>query len=243
MKGRIKYFNNDKGYGFIQGENGSDYFFHISEFKTMVEPRKGMIVEYIPTTNEKGDGARNISVAKTELEHVTEPNMARNPKFITIGDLSLKLSNIKKYEIICDEYYWCPTGYRESNGKFFATYTYSHNGMFVICRKRTTPSSFAEMLAESMTVDSDVLFPYLDTWYELNEEHEDKSCVHGKQLPRNISVNYKEISTVTIRRLQIVTYQNDVYNIFETRNEIYGFNASVRTADINEVVKRLQNSL
>ena len=41
MKGTVKMFNKEKGYGFIRGEDGKDYFFHYSallmdEFKTAV---------------------------------------------------------------------------------------------------------------------------------------------------------------------------------------------------------------
>ena len=37
MRGRIKRFIEDKGYGFITGEDGQDYFFHISQVRDMVE--------------------------------------------------------------------------------------------------------------------------------------------------------------------------------------------------------------
>ena len=30
MKGTVKFFNEKKGFGFIAGENSTDYFFHIS---------------------------------------------------------------------------------------------------------------------------------------------------------------------------------------------------------------------
>lgn len=34
MKGTIKSFRSDKGYGFVRAEGGEEYFFHISEFSS-----------------------------------------------------------------------------------------------------------------------------------------------------------------------------------------------------------------
>ena len=56
MKGKVKNFNKEKGYGFIKTEEGKDVFFHYSElkmegFKT-VEANK--IVEFELIETEKG---------------------------------------------------------------------------------------------------------------------------------------------------------------------------------------------
>ena len=32
MNGRVKWFNNEKGYGFIESEDGTDVFVHFSAF-------------------------------------------------------------------------------------------------------------------------------------------------------------------------------------------------------------------
>ncbi|MCS5422916.1 cold-shock protein, partial [Psychrilyobacter sp. S5] len=42
LKGTVKWFNEEKGFGFIQGEDGNDYFAHFSQinkegFKTLKE--------------------------------------------------------------------------------------------------------------------------------------------------------------------------------------------------------------
>ena len=34
MNGTVKWFNNEKGFGFIQGEDGQDVFAHYSEIKS-----------------------------------------------------------------------------------------------------------------------------------------------------------------------------------------------------------------
>ena len=63
-KGTVKWFNNQKGYGFITGEDGKDVFVHFSGlnmegFKTLEE---GQNVEYEVTNGEKGPQAINVTV-------------------------------------------------------------------------------------------------------------------------------------------------------------------------------------
>lgn len=63
-KGQVKWFNAQKGFGFIVGEDGADLFAHYSDiamdgFKTLQE---GQVVEYEPGENEKGKKAMNIKI-------------------------------------------------------------------------------------------------------------------------------------------------------------------------------------
>ena len=62
VKGTVKRFNETKGFGFIQQENGPDVFAHFSEiansgFKTLAE---GQQVEFSITQGQKGPNAVNI---------------------------------------------------------------------------------------------------------------------------------------------------------------------------------------
>ena len=66
MKGTVKWFNNQKGYGFITGEDGKDVFVHFSGlnmegFKTLEE---GAQVEYDIVEGAKGPQATNVTVIK-----------------------------------------------------------------------------------------------------------------------------------------------------------------------------------
>jgi len=64
MTGTVKWFNADKGFGFITDESGQDVFAHFSQinadgFKTLEE---GENVEFTVETSDKGPQAMNIYV-------------------------------------------------------------------------------------------------------------------------------------------------------------------------------------
>ncbi len=62
MKGTVKWFNNQKGFGFLCDENGKDIFVHYSGiqmegFKSLEE---GAAVEFDVIESEKGPQAVNV---------------------------------------------------------------------------------------------------------------------------------------------------------------------------------------
>lgn len=62
MKGKVKFFNREKEFGFIIGDDGKDYFLHKSGLQTGVSIDKDDSVEF---TAEKGDrGLKAIKVSK-----------------------------------------------------------------------------------------------------------------------------------------------------------------------------------
>jgi len=61
--GKVKWFNEAKGFGFIESESGPDVFAHFSAiqgtgFKTLTE---GQAVEFTVTDGQKGPQAENIT--------------------------------------------------------------------------------------------------------------------------------------------------------------------------------------
>ena len=62
--GTVKWFSNEKGYGFIEHEGGKDVFVHYSEiqgagYRSLNE---GDRVEFTITQGEKGPQATNVSI-------------------------------------------------------------------------------------------------------------------------------------------------------------------------------------
>ena len=62
MQGKVKWFNAEKGYGFIEGQDGKDVFVHFSAieqegFKTLEE---GQEVEFNVVEGARGPQAANV---------------------------------------------------------------------------------------------------------------------------------------------------------------------------------------
>ena len=63
MEGRIKFFNQAKGFGFIIGEDDKEYFYHISDFKERIET----IEKETPVTFDLTDTDRGLKAINIEL--------------------------------------------------------------------------------------------------------------------------------------------------------------------------------
>lgn len=66
LKGTVKWFNSEKGFGFITSDDGKDVFVHFSQinkdgFKSLEEGEK---VSFEVVDGQKGPQASNVTVAK-----------------------------------------------------------------------------------------------------------------------------------------------------------------------------------
>ncbi|MEM9952867.1 MAG: cold-shock protein [Chloroflexota bacterium] len=63
-QGTVKWFNGDKGYGFISQENGDDLFVHFSEIQTTGYRtlEEGQTVEFEITQGKKGLQASSVTI-------------------------------------------------------------------------------------------------------------------------------------------------------------------------------------
>ncbi|MEU2415192.1 cold shock domain-containing protein [Streptomyces sp. NPDC013099] len=65
QNGVVKWFNEEKGYGFITPQSGDDLFVHFKAiqadgFKTLTE---GQAVTFVPTRGPKGPQAEEVQIA------------------------------------------------------------------------------------------------------------------------------------------------------------------------------------
>jgi len=61
MEGTVKFYNDRKGFGFIIGDDGFEYFYHMSEINEGHSPLKAEDrVRFVGVSGERGYKAKNI---------------------------------------------------------------------------------------------------------------------------------------------------------------------------------------
>ncbi len=60
MKGKVKMFNSQRGFGFITGEDGKDVYVHSTAIQGGAALAQGDSVEYEVEEGERGPRAKNV---------------------------------------------------------------------------------------------------------------------------------------------------------------------------------------
>lgn len=89
MKGKIRKFLTEKGFGFIDDEEGGDRFFHRNDVADALVPAAGAVVEFEPGNGPKGLVAKQVkeyhrenapaSVTKVIAGQISQPASIQNP--------------------------------------------------------------------------------------------------------------------------------------------------------------------
>lgn len=224
MRGRIKRYFSDKGYGFIAGEDGVDYYFHISNVRTAVQITQGSVVEFdvVRANDKKNNKAVNIKIIEVK----------DRPLFIEIGNTRLKLSNIKNY------------GIGRSSEKILKsvkvkTYKRSLNKTPIIkfiCKYNYEPAGYADITIEEYNTESRKL-----RIREINGLSSDEIDLYNEINPKayilNPNATYPPIirddkeqmlhredfvlSYDYLEYVYITTYQNDNYTFYGSGYRVY----------------------
>ena len=62
MEGTVKWFNRIKRFGFIEGDDGEEYFFHQSAIIDDKSPNEGDKVSFETTVTNKGKQAKDVKL-------------------------------------------------------------------------------------------------------------------------------------------------------------------------------------
>lgn len=96
MKGKIKLFKEQEGYGFILGENGNEYYFNVHDIKSFERPpRMGDLAEFNvkeSTAKNKKDKAVDVAITQaTSSESISRKKNRRRDDRITCPHCGRKI--------------------------------------------------------------------------------------------------------------------------------------------------------
>ncbi|MBW2966734.1 cold shock domain-containing protein [Candidatus Woesearchaeota archaeon] len=80
MEGKVKWFNRMKGYGFLEGDDGQEYFIHHSQVAEGTFLRENDRVSFEPVESEKGKQAQNVTLLQKGSEIAQEEGSEEAPQ-------------------------------------------------------------------------------------------------------------------------------------------------------------------
>ena len=66
MKGTVKWFSSDKGYGFVVGDDNIERYVNVQDVKGVHLPKNGDIVEFEHRAGKKGPRCSNLSIVSSQ---------------------------------------------------------------------------------------------------------------------------------------------------------------------------------
>ncbi|MBW2982517.1 cold shock domain-containing protein [Candidatus Woesearchaeota archaeon] len=72
MEGKVKWFNRSKGYGFIEGDDGNEYFVHSSQLAEGTFIRENDRVSFEPAESDRGKQAQKVTLLQKGSEIAAE---------------------------------------------------------------------------------------------------------------------------------------------------------------------------
>jgi len=76
MQGTVKWYNRKKAYGFIEGEDGQEYFVHKSALAEGTFIRDNDTVSFEPAESDRGKQAQNVTLVQKASEKAPEETEA-----------------------------------------------------------------------------------------------------------------------------------------------------------------------
>lgn len=88
MEGKVKFFNRVKGFGFITGDDGKDYFVHYTNLAPQTFIREGDVVSFSSAEGDRGLKAENVTLIKkaSEMEGAVPEASSERPQRVAKND-------------------------------------------------------------------------------------------------------------------------------------------------------------
>jgi CspA family cold shock protein len=95
--GKVRFFDEEKGYGFIESDEGAQVFLHVSALpEGTVTARKGARVEFSMVDGKKGPQAMTVRFMEPTQTLSQRKRMPTDDLAIILGDLGSVLEDLRK---------------------------------------------------------------------------------------------------------------------------------------------------